>query len=105
MISTHEHFVTTVATPTRCKRCGAAILTALDEGLNARVDATPLRDRQAEIAALLDGRRTYKHTIYGQLHHRDETQLRKPHDPGMRIHAEHQCTRNEQLAIDLGATT
>jgi hypothetical protein len=98
-----EHFITTIAKPATCKGCGAPILSGHDEGLNARVDAKPLRDRQAEINALLDGRRTYRHTIYGQLHHRDETQLRKPHDPEMHIHAEHRCTRNEQLALKIGA--
>lgn len=98
-----EHFITTIAKQTTCKSCGAPILSGHDEGLAARVDTTPLRDHQAEIAALLDGKRTYKHTLYGQLHYRDETQLRKPYDPELRIHAEHKCTRNEQLALEIGA--
>jgi hypothetical protein len=99
-----EHLITTVAKKTTCGTCGAPILDAHDEGSRVRVDATQLRDRQAEINALLDGRRTYKRTLYGQLHYRDETQLRKPHDPEMRIHAEHKCTRNEQLALEIGAS-
>lgn len=100
-----QHLITTTAKESHCGRCGAAILTATDEGLNARVDATPLRDRHAEIAALLDGRRTYKRALGGQLHYRDEYQLRKPDEPGQHIHAEHRCRpRSKQLTLDLGAT-
>lgn len=98
-----EHFVTTTAKEARCPRCGAATLTAHDEGMPARVDVTPLRDHTAEIVALLENRRTYLHTAYGQLHYRDETQLKKPHDPSARIHAQHICETNEQLTLNIGA--
>jgi hypothetical protein len=94
-----SHLASTVATETRCPRCHAPLLAALDEGLHAQVDIKPLADPQAEIAALMQGRWTYTHTHWGHLVHRDATRiagntLRGP------IHAEHRCQRNEQLTLD-----
>lgn len=102
-----DHLITTVAKQQRCHRCNAPILTAHDEGSPARVDTTPLQNRQAEITALLDGRRTYNHTSYGHLYYRDEWQIAAPIPPGTTIHAEHQCSSTDkgpqQLALDIGA--
>ena|SRR5687767_13343368 len=89
------HFVSTVATPSRCPRCRTPILTALDEGLTARVDLAPLRDRQAEIAALLTGRRTYNRLNIGHLVYRDATRIAGNSLAGT-VHAEHQCDRQPQ---------
>ncbi len=97
-----NHFVSTTATESRCRHCRRPTLTALDEGQPAHVDATPLPDRQAEINALLNNRRTYTHTTYGQLHYRDENKLRNPTTPGARIHAEHKCVGTKQLTLDIG---
>lgn len=101
-----EHLVTTIAKQQRCHRCRAPILTALDEGLTARVDATPLRNRDAEIAALLDNRRTYNYTSYGHLYYRDEWRIAASIPPGTAIHAEHKCSTQkgpQQLTLDIGA--
>lgn len=98
-----DHLINTTAKQSRCHRCAAAILTALDEGSTARVDATPLPNRQAEIAALLDNRRTYDHPLYGQLHYRDETRIARNKDRWP-IHAEHKCAaKPKQLTLDIGA--
>jgi len=64
-----QHFVSTPAAETTCPRCRAQLLTALDEGLRATVDADPL-DPAAEIAALLAGKWTYTLTSNRHLVHR-----------------------------------
>lgn len=92
------HFISTAAKEARCPHCRRPILTALDEGLTARVDQAPLPDRQAEIAALLDGRRTYVHTTYNQLVYRDASRIAGGSIQGP-IHAEHRCIGTKQLAI------
>lgn len=99
-----DHLASTTATPSTCHRCGASLLTALDEGIRARVDATPLTDTQAEIAALLAGLRTYTHQAK-QLIHRDAYRIAAQTLTG-RIHAEHQCPpRPVQSTIyDIGET-
>lgn len=94
-----QHFASTRATDARCPRCHAALLTALDEGLTARVDATPLPDRDAEIAALLDGRWTYtltanRHLIMRAAHRIAANTIRGT------VHAEHKCTGPTQLTFD-----
>lgn len=94
-----SHFASTPATDTTCPRCRANLLTALDEGLRARVDATPLADRQAEIAALLQGRWTYTRIANGQLVHRDAPRIAAGALRGP-THAEHKCVGPTQLMID-----
>ncbi len=98
-----KHLVSTTATPRTCT-CGAPILTAHDEGLPARVDATPIPIGD-EIATLLTGRRTYTHTWIGQLIHRTPGRIasrRLDHHP---IHAEHRCPpkqpQDEQLTLGI----
>ncbi|MFI6160370.1 hypothetical protein ACIA59_10520 [Micromonospora haikouensis] len=97
--SRRRHLISTVATETRCHRCHAPILTALDDGVPARVDATPLPDRTAEINALLDGRWTYTHTANRHLVIRDEHRIASTTITGT-IHAEHKCTGPTQLTLD-----
>lgn len=95
-----SHLVSTPATDTTCPRCRTPLLVALDEGLTARVDATPLPNRQAEITALLDSRWTYTHTRSNHLIHRDAPRIAAGtlHGP---IHAEHRCgNRPQQLTIE-----
>lgn len=94
-----SHLISTTATETTCPRCHTPLLVALDDGLPARVDAQPLPDRAAEIAALLDNRWTYTRTHYGQLIHRDATRIAARTLQGT-IHAEHKCEGPEQLMID-----
>ncbi|MCX4474835.1 hypothetical protein OOK41_31745 [Micromonospora sp. NBC_01655] len=94
-----QHFISTTATEARCPRCHAALLTALDEGLPVRVDATPLPDRAAEINALLDGRWTYTHTANKHLVIRDEHRIAANTMRGT-VHAEHKCTGPTQLTIE-----
>lgn len=94
-----RHLISTVAGDHRCDRCRAPIITALDDGIPARVDATPLRDRQAEIAALLDGKWTYVLTINRHLIHRDADRITANNIAGT-IHAEHKCTGPAQLTFD-----
>lgn len=94
-----QHFVSTLTKETRCPRCHTALLTALDDGVPARVDAAPLPDRTAEIAALLDNRMTYIHTTNRHLIYRDATRITGNTIPGT-IHAEHKCTGPAQLTLD-----
>jgi len=91
------HFETTTITEARCPGCHKPILVGQFEGLPARVDTKPLADRQAEIAALLDGRWTYVLTKYRQLWHRDADRIRSNTIDGP-IHAEHRC---DERAIQL----
>ena len=90
VLMSRTHLISTVANETACPRCHGAILTALDEGLPARVDTTPLPNHQAEIAALLTGRRTYTQLPTGELAHRDPDRITDPNLRGT-IHAEHKC--------------
>ncbi|MFI6228905.1 hypothetical protein ACIBCR_16500 [Micromonospora echinospora] len=94
-----RHLISTVATESRCPRCRAATLTALDDGIPARVNATPLPDRQAEITALLDGRLTYVLTTNRHLLHRDGSRIAANTLRGT-VHAEHKCTGPTQLTFD-----
>ncbi|MEV4384379.1 hypothetical protein AB0J68_01420 [Micromonospora sp. NPDC049580] len=92
-------FQSTVATPQPCDRCHAALLVALDEGLTARVDATPLPNRQAEIAALIQGLWTYTHTNNRHLVYRSAERITGNTLRGT-IHAQHQCNGPTQLTLD-----
>ncbi|MEU8329831.1 hypothetical protein [Micromonospora sp. NPDC048839] len=94
-----DTFKSTATTPTRCERCHAPLLTALDEGLAARVDATPLPDRQAEIAALLNGQWTYTHTNNRHLVVRTPERITAGLLRGT-THAEHKCNGPTQLTLD-----
>lgn len=94
-----QHFISTVAAEATCPRCRARTLTALDEGIPARVDATPLPDRQAEIAALLNGQWTYVLTNNKHLAIRDASRITGNSLRGT-IHAEHKCTGPTQLTFD-----
>jgi hypothetical protein len=93
------HFVSTAATEKPCPRCRTAVLIALDEGVPARADAQPLADRQAEIAAILNGLWTY--TLIGnrELVHRDASRIQDRTLRGT-VHAEHKCAGRIQLTID-----
>ncbi len=93
------HLISSIAMAEPCPRCHKPTLAALDEGLAARVDAAPLIDQQAEIAALLENRWTYTHTNWGHLVHRDPTRIAAGTIRGT-IHAEHRCNRNVQLTLD-----
>jgi hypothetical protein len=92
------HFQSTTVTETRCPRCHRAILTALDEGLRVTADTTPLPNPQAEVAAILDNRRTYTRTQFGWLIFRDASRIAGNSLRGT-IHAEHKCTGPQQLAL------
>jgi hypothetical protein len=98
-----RHLVSTNTRETTCRRCGAAVLTALDEGLTATVDPKPIPPNN-EVAILLTGRRTYTKTNGGQLIHREAGRIRGGWLRGT-IHAEHQCRQNgpqpEQLTLDM----
>lgn len=91
-----KHLITTRAQPDTCHRCQHPILIGYAEGLSARVNATPLPDRDAEIAALLTGLHTYTRFSNGELAHRDANRIRDPYLSKRDIHAEHKCTRPEQ---------
>lgn len=85
----HDHLISTVATEHTCP-CGTPVLTAVDSGMPARVDATPLVDRAAELAALLDGRWTYTHIRCGWLVHRDSHEITANVLDGP-VHRQHRC--------------
>jgi hypothetical protein len=90
----HEHLISTPSRVVTC-HCGATLLAAHDSGEPVTVDATPLPDRAAEIAALIQNRRTYTHTIGRQLIHRTPGIIRSGWPPGT-IHASHKCPRQLQ---------
>lgn len=94
-----QYLHSTVAKDTRCDRCQAPLLAALDEGIPARVNAKPLLDRQAEITALLNGQWTYVLTSNRHLILRDASRIAANTLRGT-IHAEHKCTGAEQLTIE-----
>ena len=96
VVAMADHLATTRAKPDTCHRCQDHILTGLAEGLTARVDATPLPDRNAEIAALLAGLRTYTCFSNHELAYRDPTRIRDRRLGKCDVHAEHKCTRPEQ---------
>ncbi|MEU5965939.1 hypothetical protein ABZ777_32440 [Micromonospora parva] len=95
----NKAFQSTIAAPERCDRCHAALLVALDEGLTARVNATPLPDHQAEIAALMQGLWTYTHTNNRHLIYRSAERITAGMLRGT-IHAQHQCNGPTQLTFD-----
>lgn len=94
-----RHFASTTATDSHCQRCQGPILTALDEGITARVDARPLPNPAAEVAALLDNRRTFVLTANRLLIYRDASRIAGGKQRGS-IHAEHRCSGPTQLSFD-----
>ncbi|MBM0274121.1 hypothetical protein [Micromonospora tarensis] len=94
-----DTFKSTLTAPTRCPRCHAPTLTALDEGIPARVNATPLPNRQAEIDALIQGLMTYTHTNNRHLVYRTPERITANTLRGT-IHAEHHCNGPTQLTFD-----
>jgi hypothetical protein len=82
------------ATLTQCRKCGAPILTGLDNdraALTAKTDPTPLTPL-GETIALLQGRTTYNLTTTSnrkELHHRDQWQIRTPRKHP--VLPEHRC--------------
>lgn len=89
-----EHLISTRSQQSTCRRCGATLLAAHDQGMPVVVDATPLPDRGAEIAALLRGLRTYTHA-YRQLIYRSPERIESGWPAGT-IHASHQCPQQRQ---------
>lgn len=83
-----RHLVSTAAVGKPCPGCATPILTALDEGLAAAVDAQPIT--ATEIAILLTGRRTYTLHANNGLTYRDAGRIAGGHLHGT-IHAEHRC--------------
>lgn len=79
--------ISTLTKPGTCPRCHSQLLVALDAGLPAQVDATPITTSQ-EIAALIEGRWTYLH-IHQQLIHRTAAIITGGRTGN--IHAEHRC--------------
>jgi hypothetical protein len=84
-----QHLITTRARNTTCPGCAAPILTAIDAGLPAHVDATPI-DPANEIGILLTGAWTYTHTTAGHLIHRHPDHIRTGQPTGP-IHQQHKC--------------
>jgi hypothetical protein len=80
------------ATERACLRCGAPTLVGLDDHVAARlatIDPQPL-DELGELAAILDGRRTYALERDRRIHQRDRWRV------GQRlgldtVHADHRC--------------
>lgn len=92
-------FQSTLAAPESCDRCRAPLLVALDEGLTARVNATPLPNRDAEIAALIQGLWTYTLTNNRHLIYRSAERITAGMLRGT-IHAQHHCNGPQQLTFD-----
>lgn len=86
------HFVSTAAALSICECCDMPTLTALDEGIPARVELIPLPALAAEIAAIAHGRLTYTRLRNGQLAVRDQYRLADP-DSASQVHAQHVCPK------------
>jgi hypothetical protein len=84
-----QHLITTRARTTTCPGCAAPILTAIDAGLPAHVNPTPIPPQQ-EATILLTGAWTYTHTTAGHLIHRHPDHIRTGQPTGP-IHATHKC--------------
>lgn len=83
-----RHLISTTAAGKPCPGCTAPILTALDEGLTATVDAEPITGPEVQI--LITGRRTYTLHANNELTYRDAGRIIGGHLRGT-IHAEHRC--------------
>lgn len=90
----HDHLISTNTRAITCPRCGTALLAAHDRGRPVTVDAEPLPDRNAEIAALLRNLHTYIHA-YRQLIHRTPEKIRSGWPEGT-IHVTHQCPQQQR---------
>lgn len=90
-----RHLISTSSQRVTCPRCGQQLLTAHDSGEPVTVDATPLPDHAAEIAILLENRRTYIHTIGRQLIHRTPERICSGWPTGT-IHARHLCPQQQR---------
>jgi hypothetical protein len=80
----------------RCKKCGASIITALDAdmcALLAECDPQPI-DNFGEVAALTDGRWTYR-LDFGRLDKRSLIQIRATPANTITVLQSHRCTGNE----------
>lgn len=96
-----SHLISKPTTETTCPRCRTATLSGIDEGIPARVDRAPLATQAAEIAALVDNRRTFTHTANRFLIYRDASRIAGGQLNGRgTVHAEHKCTGQVQLTID-----
>lgn len=83
------HLISTRAIPRKCPGCGNQILVGIDEGVNARADATPITPAN-EAPVLITGRRTYTLISSGYLIHRTAAHITSGQPRGT-IHAEHKC--------------
>ncbi len=95
-----RHLISTRAIEGQC-RCGLLILAGLDEGISVKVDATPV-DRSGELAALLDGRKTFA-LVAHELVHRHPGRIRFGLT-GSSVHVEHRCAANYVQPTLIGAT-
>jgi hypothetical protein len=82
-----RHHESTPARPARCP-CGADILAAVDEGLQVRLDPTPLPYAGAELAVRLSGRDTFDQFANGEVAYRDEHRIKHREFP---VLAQHRC--------------
>ena len=85
-----NHLITTAITGSVHPRCGGPVLVGVAEGINARVDLTPL-NQAGEIAALLAGLDTYTLTR-GGLVYRDAGRIAGRSIKGP-VLAQHDCRR------------
>lgn len=84
-----QHLISTRAVEVDCPQCQQPVLRAVDEGLPAVVDATPINPT-TELHTLLDNRRTYARLHCRELAHRHAGRIRHGL-VGDAIHAEHIC--------------
>lgn len=85
------HLVTRPAALAECRRCGAATITAMVDGLLTAVDTQPL-SISAEIAAIMAGKTTFNLMVTGQriyLEWRSVTRIRAGRDHP--VVARHPC--------------
>jgi hypothetical protein len=92
---TGRYLISTRAVEDEC-RCGSVILAGFDEGAFVKVDPTPL-DPTGELAALLDGRRTFA-LIAHELVHRHPGRIRAGLI-GAGLRAEHRCVVYSQPTL------
>lgn len=84
-----RHLASSIAVPGRCRKCGRPILVGLDEGSPVRVDLECV-DPAGEVAALIQGHRSFASVAGGELAERTVGRIRAGL-VGSGVRIEHRC--------------
>ncbi len=96
-LSTGEHLITTSPNLITCKQCGTAVMAATIGGIDRHVDFDTLNEL-GELAALLEGRRTFE--VSGSLLIRRDVTHIKAGRSNLPVVAEHAHKRTPAEHVD-----